>query len=960
MASTEEFHSLDSSLEALYQRLGVLAAEASLSPRAVVNQVRRVLRTTPHPRRGLVNLHRYLAAGFASATLREFLAHPFLLDTAAQIFSQSQFLADILVRHPELLTWLTSPDVLRRAKSKEELTRDALDAVIVFQRLERKLDSLKRLQRRELLRIGTRAILGEANVQQTSSELAALADVIVGTVLELGERYFYETVGIERRGEFTVIGLGKLGGGELNFSSDIDLMFVYDRDEEWSTNFGRIGSSFEYYNRLAEFVIRRLSEHTNEGHLYRVDMRLRPEGKSGPLALPISGYLSYYETRGELWERQMLLKARIVAGNEEVGERWLRTLEPFIYPKSLMGSPFEEIARIKAKIEDYLRGEENVKLGSGGIRDIEFIVQALQMAHAGSRHELRQQSTLSGISTLAAAGILNDEEDRLLASAYRFLRTVEDRLQLLHGLQKHSLPESAEEKAVLARQLGFSSAKTFERTLQKHRCGVRQLFDVLFHGGSDRGDKKDVSVESTEQLLSPPALRRLGFKEPEQTAEALVSIARELEELRVSKRLRSFVELCRQFGAGDWAVRNFLHLATSTPIRRTLAQSVRHAKLLELLIVICSRSSKLSELLAQEPLLFETLVGRTEEVLAPPRGWEFFQENDLLRLRKYNEFKYILRWLMGLDDLPTMLANLSSLAEYVVKRSGESIDEEVGLTQKGVLFAFVALGKFGGREITIGSDLDLIFVYEGRGDESAKRSNRAVQRFIDQVGGVYEVDFRLRPEGKSSPLATDFIYYRDYLRSRASLWELQSLQKARMVGGDSGFGRRILQMFRDEIVRRGLPDGWTREIRQMKKKIEKERSGERTRSNLKTSRGGLIDIEFALQSIALWKCARGADEFPPNSFEQLDEFNRLRLLTQAEVRDLRRRLTVFRSLETLIRINAESNEFVVPADSLRAQAIAAGLGLGSAKRLKELVRRFQKENRAFLLKTLRRLKSSSQ
>ncbi len=958
MESTEEFHLLDSSLEALYQRLGVLAADASLSPRSVVNHVRRILRTTPHPRRALVNLHRYLSVGFASATLREFIAHPFLLDTAAQIFSQSQFLADILVRHPELLAWLTSPDVLRRAKSKEELTREAFDAVGVFQRLEKKLDSLKRLQRRELLRIGARAILGEANIQQTSSELATLADVVVGRILDLGERSFFETLGIERRGELAVIGLGKLGGGELNFSSDIDLLFVYDRDEEWSTNYGRIGSSFEYYNRLAEFVIRRLSEHTNEGHLYRVDMRLRPEGKSGPLALPIAGYLSYYETRGELWERQMLLKARVIAGNEDVGERWLRTLEPFIYPRSLMGSPFEEVARIKAKIESHLRGEENVKLGSGGIRDIEFIVQALQMAHAGTRQELRQQSTLSALSSLAAAGILSEREVRSLGSAYRFLRTVEDRLQLLHGLQKHALPESPDEKSVLARQLGFTLVKTFERALQKHRYGVRRVFDALFYGASVRGSKTNASVEGTERLLSTSALHRLGFKDPEQTAHALGNIARELEELRDPKQLRALIELCRKFGAGDWAVRNFLHLASSTPIRRTLAQSVQHAKLLELLVMICSRSSKWSELLAREPLLFETLVGRTEEVLATQRVWEFFQENDPVRLRTYNEFKYVLRWLMGLDDLRVMLANLSALAQHVVKRSAESIDDEVCLTQKGVRFALVALGKFGGEEITIGSDLDLIFVYEGKGDEPAKRANKAVQRFIEQVGGVYEVDFRLRPEGKSSPLATDFTYYKEYLQARASLWELQSLQKARIVAGDPEFGRRVLEMFRDEIARRALPNEWTKEIHQMRRKIEAERSGEGSQASLKTSRGGLIDIEFALQSIVLGEYGRGKSAFPPNTFDLLDEVERSELLTKKQAQALRKRLTFFRTLETLIRLNAESMEFVVPADSLRARAIAAGLGWGTPRRLKGLVRRYQKENRAFFLRSLRRLKSS--
>ncbi len=505
----------------LYHAIGQLAADAGLTPPLFLKNLRRDVRATAHPRRALNSFHRFLMTGFSSAWLRDFDSHRLLQQILLELSSQSQFLADILVRNPELFRWLTSSNVLKITKTRDNYVAEASAAIRLFQRSEKKLDSLKRFQRRELLRIGARQILEEADVATTSSELSALADAITESVLGMAYDQMGETIQGTVKAELAVIGLGKLGGGELNFSSDIDLVFVYDQDGPLEGSQPRLSTLHEYYCRVAEYVVRRLSEHTAEGHLYRVDMRLRPDGGSGPLAMSRAAYFAYYEARGELWERQMLMKARVTAGDRRVGEGWMEEIQPFIFPKTLLSSPLEEIAKIKARIESNLDEGTNIKLGSGGIRDIEFTVQALQLLNGGNNVSLRQRSTLDALRQLADSGHLRESEGRDLASAYRFLRTVEDRLQLLHGLQKHSIPESLEERKILARQLGFGSVAAFSKKLESHQVRIRKAFRSVF--GKKTGARKKAGAVIGDSHVDPRLVRKLGAQDG-QTAQSNLAL----------------------------------------------------------------------------------------------------------------------------------------------------------------------------------------------------------------------------------------------------------------------------------------------------------------------------------------------------------------------------------------------------------------------------------------------------
>ena len=952
MVGTEPRHTdAPSTEEELYGSIGALVVDAGLSPSLVLKQLRADVRKTPHSRRALTNFHRFLMTGFPSSWLRDFEEHHLLQQILLELFSQSQFLADILVRHPELFRWLTSTNLLNVTKTSDEYREEAAQAAGLFQRQEKKLDSLKRFQRRELLRIGARQILKEADVSTTSGELSALAEALIESVLDIAYAQVSETAQVGPQRELAVVGLGKLGGEELNFSSDIDLMFVYEKDGSLDANAGRLTTLHEYYVRVAEFVVRRLSEHTGEGHLYRVDMRLRPDGSSGPLAMSRSAYGAYYEARGESWERQMLIKARVVAGAREVGERWVDDLQPFIFPKTLLTSPLDEIARIKVKIESKIGEEENIKLGSGGIRDIEFSVQALQLLNGGANSALRHRGSVPAIRSLASSGHLGQREGKELEAAYHFLRTVEDRLQLLHGLQKHSLPESIEERTILARQLGFGTAGDFSRELGKQQSRIRSVYLSVF---GERGTRKQGSpAVSLGSLLESRKLRAIGFLEPSDAGKRIHTMMDIIPELRQLARLRTFLGMVRKHGAPDWCLENLHLLSSSNPIRRSLQQVFSSDSALDLLTLLCSRSSKCAGVLAHEPLLFETMAGRPEDLLSRGTGWEFLKSADPVRFRTYSDFKEVVRFVVGESGVREFTAGLSQCAELMVKEAFDKATQEVPAAG-GLSFSLLAMGKLGGGEISVGSDLDVVLLYKEGTRGSAETTAVAVgRRLRELLQGVYEVDFRLRPEGKYSPLATEYEYYKKYLAHRASLWERQALVKARVIAGDEGFAAEIAQTLSKFVFEAPLPVNWQKEILSMRQMMMREHTKKFGEANLKAGEGGLADLEFLSQSLQLrygFTIPRIAQS---NTFKAVSEIRKAKLLKGREALKVEQNLDFFRRLEAFIRINSETTDYRLPSDKIRLKVLSAAMGESSSAGLLKTVRMKRKENHSILTSVLK-------
>lgn len=469
------------------------------------------LARTADPDQGLNHWERYLQAGLNRSQLFDYLGGtPRMLHLLCTIFGNSPCMAQTLIRDPLLVYWLAEQQVLTRRPSREMLAASLRMMLANVKAMELRLDALRRFRRRETLRIGVRDLLALTDVPETTAALTDLACVLIQAAYEIAEAALREQYGRpmhrDARGRmvdtgFAVIAMGKLGGGELNYSSDVDLLYVYESENGTTVPAGRPGarppdrtmSNEEYFEQLARETTKALADVTQEGHVFRVDLRLRAEGTSGQLARSLDRYERYYRTRGEQWERMALLKAWPVAGDLQVGQAFLNRISPFIYDGSEAHTPEAILAQVKA-VKDMIdakmadRGQErrNVKLGRGGIREIEFIVQAAQILCGGRRPGLRERNTMGALKKLGRHRLLSAKDRQALERAYVFLRDIEHKLQMVHDLQTHALPESPDELARCAIRLGYSAGdrraagRKFLADHRRHTANVHRIFRSLF------------------------------------------------------------------------------------------------------------------------------------------------------------------------------------------------------------------------------------------------------------------------------------------------------------------------------------------------------------------------------------------------------------------------------------------------------------------------------------------------
>src|SRR5215467_9537793 len=427
---------------------------------------------------------------------------PRTLEILARTFGGSPYMAEILIRDPHYLYWVTDPQILYGVRKKREIERELARALKTLADERKRLDYLRVLKRRETLRIGVRDLLQLCPVEETLADLSTLAEALISAAHWICSSALRGEYGIPRKafGGFTILAMGKLGGGELNFSSDVDLIYLYASDREEVVEEAATVSASEYFRRLCQKITVALSEFTGEGYVYRVDLRLRPEGKAGNIAYSLDGFERYYQSRGETWERLALLKAWPVAGDRALGRRFLEMARPFIYDQPFDLKALEEVRSIKRKIDRRMsikqqgrsqRGR-NVKLGAGGIREIELIVQALQVCYGGQTPLIRERNTMKALGALRGQSRISAEECETLSQAYVFLRDVENKLQMVNDAQTHSLPIDGQELDACARRLGYSdselgaAAEQFLRDYQRHTGHVNPIFEEIF-GASEPG-----------------------------------------------------------------------------------------------------------------------------------------------------------------------------------------------------------------------------------------------------------------------------------------------------------------------------------------------------------------------------------------------------------------------------------------------------------------------------------------
>jgi [glutamine synthetase] adenylyltransferase / [glutamine synthetase]-adenylyl-L-tyrosine phosphorylase len=802
---------------------------------------------------------------------------------------------------PDLLDWLSGPEM---AASKRGYWRgwdeDGADP---------QLAALLEWKSQEMLRIAYREVSGLAGFVETTQDITAVAERCVNQVYRFALDLLSSKWGSPKTG-FGILAMGKFGGKELNYSSDIDVIFLYHEDGFLNPRF----SYHEFFSRLAEKIVEVFA--TKGKQLFRIDLRLRPEGASGPLVRSLTSVENYYAGYGETWERMALLKARGICGDEELLYEFEHRLQPFIFPRTVSDDLLTEIAELKLRIERDLVGTEdlhrNVKLGYGGIREIEFTVQTLQLLHSARHAFLQERSTLKALAALAQLEMLDHAAVATLHKAYVFLRAVEHRLQIVDERQTHTLPPNSVDRYLIAKSLGFESVEAFDQKLGEQTEAVRQIFRQLLQTRTTEGE----GIVKLDFFQRPDAARKTLERLREGPSEVHVSARTR----RLSAKLEpELINRLRKAADPDAVLSRFVRFVDAYGIRGLLFETLlANPRLLELLVRLFDASGAFSELAIHRPELVEEIArGRSlgelqsrESFLLglesnpaglPPLTWiRDFQHAEMLRI--------LLRDVLGFADLPQLQQEVTNLAEACVAFAQTVIPGAQDLT-------IIALGKFGGRELLYGADLDLVFIGDSYGPAEALIAALSVNT---EWGRVFPIDTRLRPEGESSPLVVTLERYESYFRERAQNWEKQALTKARVLSGSrAGAAEQIIDSAWNSL--RNDPQ-WRSDLASMYDRIVRERG--RNDADLiafKAGRGGLIAIEFIVQYLEIQSGKR-----EPNTLDALAAV--ADQLTSTERMELTQHYLFFRKMESILRRVENNSVSQLPSNTSDQEKIAHRLG----------------------------------
>jgi [glutamine synthetase] adenylyltransferase / [glutamine synthetase]-adenylyl-L-tyrosine phosphorylase len=828
------------------------------------------LASSSDPDMALINLARFVESRIAPARFLHslFLARP-IARLFVTIFSCSYFLTEILARNPGYLSWLVEENTLERTKAFSAYRFELSRQIEPFRDPRRRINSLKRYFRRETLRIGARDLMGLAGVEDVTAELSFLADAIVETVACMA---FEELAPGEGPGEtawsfdtavpyhrFAVISLGKLGGTELNYSSDIDLMYVCEATE------GERERAF--YDHLARRVTEYLSAPTEEGTLYRVDLRLRPDGDSGPLVVTLADHLDYLQRRAKPWELQSLIKARLSAGNRPVGDAFVDNCTKAIYSPAPSIDSLDEIVTMRERWMSYLSDEEragNIKLMAGGIRDIEFIAQGIQLTHGRSRPGIRSRNTLESLERLARSGLLSAEAKETLDRSYRLFRTVEHRMQMLRNVRTHTIPSSETDLAKTAERVCRSALRgitpeNFTAELGRSLAEVEHLFDGCFRNRLPGEIPLLLSLPASDRAVEE-ILSKYGFRGGEEAHRFLSALVfgdfPRLEGIETlasaAKFLPGVLERVSLAPDPSLALKNLVRIVKATgAVRSTLELLGGGGDLLRLLLAIAALSTKLSETLASRIEILDLLAEG-----APPGNAPDPKAKDALRLlaRRHEESLLFIH-----SQYPIPKNGPETLGPLFAEASERALGALFERNARGAGgLAIVAAGSLATRGARFGSDLDLIAVTAD--ERAAAPEADFVRGMIDDARAIPlgAIDMRLRGEGEGAPLVQTLDYCESYLQTRASLWELLAYSKCRFLCGSALTGRAFEEMLAHTLPVAFGRDGWRARLDEARAELEAISKGP---WDVKHAAGGLYDIDFLLSAARL----RGVVATPPSA-----------------------------------------------------------------------------------------------
>jgi len=848
-----------------------------------------------------------------------------LADEYPSVLACSDFIARTGQRHPDVLDDLLQSGDLTRpyppGTYRNMLPTHPVAPEDRLETVEQRLgDELRKIRRREMMRIAWRDLAGRADLAETMADLSALADACIDGALAGLHDVLCRQLGTPTRPDGTpqqlvVIGMGKLGARELNFSSDVDLIFAFPESGRTQGQTPNL-SNDEFFTRLCRRLVRVLGQVTAEGFVFRIDTNLRPFGESGPLAMSFAALEGYYQNQGREWERYAWIKARVVAGDMASGHDLLSMLQPFIYRRYLDYGVFESLREMKQKIamEVKRRGiEKNIKLGAGGIREVEFFGQIFQLIRGGVEPDLQDRRILRVLDLLVNYGSLEPAIGKALREAYCFLRRVEHRLQAYRDQQTHDLPEDPIGRMRLSWAMGYPDAMSFMTALEGHRDFVHMQFATLLEPVRDNAaqtaDTLQVEPLSTvwHASLDPDQAHAIladaGFADPQDILRRLDYLRRQTEKSKFShegrQRLNRLMPLflmeTSRADQPDLTLGRVLDILANIGRRTTyLALLAENPTVLQHLVRLAGASHFIATFLARHPVLLDELID-PRTLFSPPERTEMesdlahtlekvpsddmeFLIESLCIFQQVNTLRVAAADVSGVLPLMKVSDHLSDLAEVILDavirivwrdlatkhgQPAPRIDGSPG--DNG--FAIVAYGKLGGFELGYGSDLDLVFLHAAtKGQttggphpiDNTQFFSRLGQRVIHvltthtRAGRIYETDMRLRPSGSSGPLVSHIDAFEKYQRESAWTWEHQALIRSRAICGDPTLRQRYEQIREAILVQQRDPKQLKHDVRDMRRRLMEENVLlDDAIFDLKQGRGGIVDIEFLVQFLVL-------------------------------------------------------------------------------------------------------------
>ena len=772
------------------------------------------------------------------AFLNDCIKFPHYIEILISISINSNYLTDILVRDPEFFYWISNPSNLNSGLDEENFSVSLNDLTSSFKSFRAKINALRGIKRKELLRIGIKDILNISELAETTGQLSILAKVISAQLFKICYKEVLVKYGLEDiNRSYCIVALGKLGGNELNYSSDIDLIIFYDEDSP-------INHTKEYYEILTEVIylfIESATSITSSGYIYRVDLRLRPDGRTSHLCRSLSGYLNYYESRGEDWERQMLIKADFVGGDRYLFEKFINYLQPFIYPSSFSISPTEQIKKLKLNIEKELKADEDIKLQSGGIRDIEFAIQALQLLNGGKNRSIRTSNTLTAMDELQKNNLLNLKETADLRASYILYRKIEHYLQLMNDSQTHVIPSDGEILKKLSAYLNFDTITKFKNEVNKRRKIVRNIYNSILgeKKSSVKNKIQDISAinfENTKKANDDFQYLREGkgllrYKEFDQKS---ISAFQKIEPL-LTNYLKTSLN-------PDLVLKNFVRVIRYITFPSLWYNEFLDKKFFIFFLNMCEYGQKAIDLFAEDDDLREIFLTRKVFLKLTKNNIKKFSTKEML---------FILSAQLN-DSLISFTEVSSILAEYFKLRINLMAEEQLDKDLKGAGYCIAAMGSFGAGELTFVSDIDLVFIVKDI--NAVPEIHKIFQNFLNKLKTEFkpfDVDCRLRPEGASSPLTWELKSYKNYIIKRARTWEFQAFCKLNFICGNKSLFNSLIKFINEKIAGKDNEKIKT-EMRDMRRKLYPSDFSSLTKIfNIKKSPGGLLDIDFIVQFLML-------------------------------------------------------------------------------------------------------------